>query len=99
MASVHPCKHAPVMKTLLDRADAALKLRLEKMKAGATSVSTQGMEGLVDEITKLDVSDAAEPAADNKPGNDDWEEVHAEGDDSDVAIRVDQYLVVFLKVR
>jgi len=48
MASVHPCKHAPVMKALLDRADAALKLRREKIKAGAASVSDRGMEGLVD---------------------------------------------------
>lgn len=34
MASVHPCKHASVMKTLLDRADAALKIRREKLKSG-----------------------------------------------------------------
>ncbi|MCJ1429604.1 E2-like enzyme, partial [Sticta canariensis] len=36
MASVHPCKHAPVMKVLLDRADAALKIRLSKMRRGAS---------------------------------------------------------------
>jgi ubiquitin-like-conjugating enzyme ATG3 len=34
MASVHPCRHASVMKTLLDRADAALKIRLRKHKEG-----------------------------------------------------------------
>src|ERR1700761_974037 len=32
MASVHPCRHAAVMKVLLDRADAALKLRVSKLK-------------------------------------------------------------------
>ncbi|KAK3331095.1 autophagocytosis associated protein [Apodospora peruviana] len=95
MASVHPCKHAPVMKTLLDRADAALKLRREKLKAGVAAGSDQGMEGLVDEIKKLDVSGAEASAADNS--NDEWEEVQHDIADQEVAIRVDQYLVVFLK--
>ncbi|KAI0440265.1 autophagocytosis associated protein [Xylaria telfairii] len=92
MASVHPCKHAPVMKTLLDRADAALKLRRDKLKSGKNIGGDPGMEGLVDEINKLDVK-SAEAAAESS--GDDWEEVEAE--DQDVAIRVDQYLVVFLK--
>ncbi|KAI5867744.1 autophagocytosis associated protein [Durotheca rogersii] len=92
MASVHPCKHASVMKTLLDRADAALKIRREKMKSGKAVGSDPGMEGLVDEINKLDVK-SAEAAAESS--NDDWEEVEAE--EQEVAIRVDQYLVVFLK--
>ncbi|KAJ4132765.1 E2-like enzyme [Fusarium falciforme] len=94
MASVHPCKHASVMKTLLDRADAALRLRREKLRAGASaSTATSGMEGLVDEIDKLDVKGAQEAA-----DKDEWEEVQeAEIDDHEVAIRVDQYLVVFLK--
>ncbi|KAI2634659.1 autophagocytosis associated protein [Hypomontagnella submonticulosa] len=92
MASVHPCKHASVMKTLLDRADAALKIRRDKMKSGKTVGNDPGMEGLVDEINKLDVK-SAEAAAESS--NDDWEEVDVE--DQEVAIRVDQYLVVFLK--
>jgi len=96
MASVHPCKHAAVMKTLLDRADAALRLRKEKAKAGVLPKKESGMEGLVEEIKYMDIS-GAQGAAD-KFGADDWEEVQHEGDDSDVAIRVDQYLVVFLKV-
>lgn len=94
MASVHPCKHASVMKTLLDRADAALRLRREKLRAG-NSQTPSGMEGLVDEIGKLDVKGAQEAA-----DKDEWEEVQeTEIDDQEVAIRVDQYLVVFLKVR
>ncbi|KAM0195124.1 hypothetical protein ACHAPA_005721 [Fusarium lateritium] len=95
MASVHPCKHASVMKTLLDRADAALRLRREKLRAGnaGSSQTPSGMEGLVDEIGKLDVKGAQEAA-----DKDEWEEVQeAEIDDHEVAIRVDQYLVVFLK--
>nr|XP_036580859.1 autophagy-like protein 3 [Colletotrichum truncatum]KAF6788931.1 autophagy-like protein 3 [Colletotrichum truncatum] len=95
MASVHPCKHASVMKTLLDRADAALRIRREKLRAGKAVGGDQGMEGLVDELGKLDVKDA-QAAADK---NDEWEEVEqSEVYDQEVAIRVDQYLVVFLKV-
>lgn len=103
MASVHPCKHASVMKTMLDRADAALRIRREKLRTGALAPGSaeQGMEGLVEEIDKLDVSgvDAAAAAASADKSGDEWEEVQHEPDDQEVAIRVDQYLVVFLKVR
>ncbi|KAK7221552.1 hypothetical protein V2G26_009555 [Clonostachys chloroleuca] len=94
MASVHPCKHASVMKTLLDRADAALRIRRDKLRAGqADTPAAAGMEGLVDEIGGLDIKSAQE-AADKE----EWEEVKGtEVDDQEVAIRVDQYLVVFLK--
>ena len=95
MASVHPCKHAPVMKTMLDRADAALRIRRDKLRAGKGSADA-GMEGLVDEVGKLDVKSAQEAAE----AKDEWEEVNETEavDDNEVAIRVDQYLVVFLKV-
>lgn len=98
MASVHPCKHASVMKTLLDRADAALRIRRDKMREGKVAegqATETGVEGLVDEIGKLDVKSGAGSAGDK----DDWEEVkEADVDEHEVAIRVDQYLVVFLKV-
>ncbi|EGS22717.1 putative autophagy protein [Thermochaetoides thermophila DSM 1495] len=90
MASIHPCRHASVMKTLLDRADAALKLRRERQKAGLPSDSAQGLEN---QIESLDISNR-DAAGDN---SDDWEEVQHDVADQDVAIRVDQYLVVFLK--
>ncbi|KAL3955130.1 hypothetical protein ACCO45_010693 [Purpureocillium lilacinum] len=93
MASVHPCKHASVMKTLLDRADAALRIRREKLRAGKTVGTDPGMEGLVDELGKLDVKSAQEAA-----DKDEWEEVQGiDAEEQEVAIRVDQYLVVFLK--
>lgn len=131
MASVHPCKHAPVMKVLLDRADAALKLRKSKSKSAlATSSSAtmtdqpnrknnnsrkveMGMEGLVDDLkaTHLPTSNssasrglAAGVATAGGSGGDEWEVLQHEGgeggeggEEDDVAIRVDQYLVVFLK--
>lgn len=126
MASVHPCKHAPVMKVLLDRADAALKLRKSKSKlVPATSSGTMtdqskrknntrkvetGMEGLIDDLKANHLSTsnssssrglAAGVAAAGGSGGDEWEVLQHEGgeggEEDDVAIRVDQYLVVFLK--
>ncbi|KAK7525677.1 autophagy-related protein-like protein 3 [Phyllosticta citricarpa] len=99
MASVHPCKHASVMKVLLDRADAALKLRLAKLKAGqdAQDVGKElGMEGLTEQLqgVKIEKKDS------DKKDGDEWEvldQASAPAEEEEVAIRVDQYLVVFLK--
>lgn len=93
-ASIHPCRHASVMKILLDRADAALKLRIQKMKNGQ-EVSSQGMEGLVDQTGGLRLDDDKKKSEERK--NDEWEVLTDEGKDDEVAIRIDQYLVVFLK--
>ncbi|KAH9825509.1 Autophagy-related protein 3 [Teratosphaeria destructans] len=95
-ASVHPCKHASVMKVLLDRADAALKLRMEKVKHGERP-SRAGMEGLVDQTSKLGL-DKTTPGTSgaNQGGDGEWEVLDEQQQD-EVAIRVDQYLVVFLK--
>ena len=111
MASVHPCKHASVMKVLLERADAALKLRLQKMTRGQQDVGGKtgqvesGMEGLIDDMNAATISDrnngfrAGTAAAQGGAGGDEWEVLqHEAGEGEDeVAIRVDQYLVVFLK--
>lgn len=107
MASIHPCKHASVMKVLLDRADAALKLRREKIKRGQGKDLKvgMGMEGLVDETKGLAISDTktghkAGVAAAGGSGGDEWEVLQHEGEgevEDESAIRVDQYLVVFLK--
>ena len=117
MASVHPCKHAPVMKVLLDRADAALKIRLLKMRRrGAadsggsgkkpTTKVESGMEGLVDDFSATHIASEREKrgiasgvAAAGGAGGDEWEVLQHEGggEEDEVAIRVDQYLVVFLK--
>ncbi|KAE8381407.1 autophagocytosis associated protein [Aspergillus bertholletiae] len=100
MASVHPCRHASVMKTLLDRADAALKLRLEKLKRAQSDPSKippaneSGLEGLVDDIKALSLGDQQQGG--DKSGGDEWE-VLQHDEEEQVAIRVDQYLVVFLK--
>lgn len=107
MASVHPCKHASVMKTLLDRADAALKLRRQKLKqaqsAEEASKLKSGLEGLVDDTKALSLADRPDgkhghPTGVAPSSGDEWEVLDEEDEDDDrPAIRVDQYLVVFLK--
>lgn len=107
MASIHPCKHASVMKILLDRADAALKLRLQKAKAGDTQAgkASTGMEGLIDDTTNLSLKESERKGHEAGVksaggGGDEWEvldQADEDEDDNKVAIRVDQYLVVFLK--
>ncbi|KAF7846142.1 hypothetical protein BT93_L5147 [Corymbia citriodora subsp. variegata] len=102
MASIHPCKHASVMKILLDRADAALKLRLSKARTGA-SKGNSGMEGLIDDTSRLALKEqerkGKEAGVKAAGGGEEWEvlEGDEEGEEEKVAIRVDQYLVVFLK--
>ena len=104
MASVHPCKHATVMKTLLDRADAALKLRLQKARRGkvkGTEALESGIEGLVDDFNATKISEGTKMQG-ASTGGDEWEVLQSapgvnSPDEEEVAIRVDQYLVVFLK--
>ncbi|KAI9040655.1 ATG3/ATG10 family protein [Aspergillus affinis] len=103
MATVHPCRHASVMKTLLDRADAALKIRSEKLKQAQASSTTSsapaagsGLEGLVDNVKDLSLSEQQQQQQQSGAGGDEWEVLQHDEEDQ-VAIRVDQYLVVFLK--
>lgn len=94
------------MKILLDRADAALKLRLQKAKAGEKT-AVQGMEGLIDSTAQMKISNAAErerrgheAGVKAAGGGDEWEVLEQENEEDGqdpFAIRVDQYLVVFLK--
>ena len=101
-ASIHPCRHASVMKLLLDRADAALKVRMEKVRKGE-SVSQAGMEGLVDQTAGLGIEDkqkstAVSSSQKDGQGDGEWEVLSSDSQQpEEVAIRVDQYLVVFLK--
>lgn len=100
MATVHPCRHAAVMKIMLDRADAALKLRRDKLRQAETREKANqilqsgggGLEGLVDDTKGLSLGEHSH----QHPGGDEWE-VLQHDEEEQVAIRVDQYLVVFLK--
>jgi ubiquitin-like-conjugating enzyme ATG3 len=107
MASIHPCKHASVMKILLDRADAALKLRLQKAREGGgiAKEGVTGMEGLIDDTSRLGIKESERKGMEAGVktaggGGDEWEvldQAEEDEDENKVAIRVDQYLVVFLK--
>lgn len=105
MASVHPCRHASVMKILLDRADAALKIRRQKLKraqAGEQTKVDKGLEGLIDDTAQLSIAGGeSKQSSSGGSAGDEWEVLQHEGseeeDEDQVAIRVDQYLVVFLK--
>lgn len=100
MATVHPCRHASVMKILLDRADAALKIRRNKMKASSSSSKVEsGLEGLVDDTKGLSLEQQPEHGQGQGAGGggDEWEVLQHDEEDQVAAIRVDQYLVVFLK--
>ena len=101
------------MKILLDRADAALKVRLAKMRRGERSGNgngngkvEKGMEGLVEEMAGVGMGMGVDRkgfaggvAAAGGGGGDEWEVLQHEagGEEDEVAIRVDQYLVVFMK--
>lgn len=76
-------------------------MRQGKIAPGAKDA---GMEGLVDDFKGTNLNDKKgfqEGMKAGGSGNDEWEVLQhdTEGTDEEVAIRVDQYLVVFLKVR
>lgn len=85
LISIHPCRHANVMRILLDRAEARLQ---EKQNLDSFEV-TKG-------VAKLGLA----PDSGDVEAGDDWEEIEHHGDipsADDLAIRVDQYLIIFLK--
>lgn len=93
MASIHPCRHAGVMKVLLDRADASLKARRKRQLALQVKEKEQLQVKEKEREVGMHVVGALSLS--------EWEEIVAEDEGSEegmeVAIRVDQYLVVFLK--
>lgn len=98
MLSVHPCKHASVMKTLISRANESLKRRREKQRLQPGAGLPQGLEGLNNDLKSLNIANSQKKDTGGN-GEDEWEVVdngYDPGED-EVAIRVDQYLVVFLK--
>lgn len=82
--SIHPCRHATVMKVLMNRAQMA------SFRKSSNSL----MKG----VTHLGLKDSEEMGASNKSNDDveeEWESVNDE--DTEDVVRVDQYLVIFLK--
>ena len=102
MATAHACQHAKVMKLLLDKRDAAVRLRREKEQAKAKNVDVESITAGTDElnIKNTDAGHKAGVAAAGGAADDEWDVLsdddHGKGDE-DGSIRADQYLVVFLK--
>ncbi|KAF3940556.1 hypothetical protein ABW19_dt0208160 [Dactylella cylindrospora] len=97
MPSVHPCKHASVMRLLLDRANAAAKAKKrreleEKEGKGESAESREEREWEEIDYSKT-LAEAKEEENDQQGKAEGGSAVNADEE----AIRVDQYLVVFLK--
>lgn len=85
--SIHPCKHATVMKVLMKRAAASARERSH----------SKDTEKIMKKISHLGLKDHKGDDSHAAEDGDDWEDLKGEGGDGDEGIRVDQYLVVFLK--
>ena len=81
LISIHPCRHANVMRILLDKADERLRNKLDAEE--------------IDVSQKLANVGLAESSSHEEEA-DDWEQI-ATNESPEEAIRVDQYLVIFLK--
>lgn len=92
--SIHPCKHANVMKVLMKRAAAAANEKWHEQEL---------QTAVLKKISKLGINDDTPKSQEDTEGDvEEWEGVDAEelgsSDESErTGIRVDQYLVVFLK--
>lgn len=87
VVSIHPCKHANVMKVLMKHSQ----------QQRAQQQQQQLAQQVLSDVGKLSVDDnsgsdqEAQTRGKEEDEDEDWQEVHDDG------IRVDQYLVVFLK--
>lgn len=89
MASVHPCKHASVMKKVVERMDKGLIEAQKRRREAGSEESTVGVDKA--EVKESKWKKLLGSKSDKKEGED-VEAVEDEG-----GLRVDQYLVVFLK--
>lgn len=84
--SIHPCRHAAVMKVLINRAIAAAKQKKTK--------NQETQDQLIKGVKKIGLADSNEDEEE-----DEWEnldEVDAKNAEQEI-VRVDQYLIIFLK--
>lgn len=90
VVSIHPCRHAQVMKILMDRAEQRLADADDDKDVSAAPTSAANADkDLAQGIAKVGLADADTDA------DADWEDINRA--ETDYAIRVDQYLVLFLK--
>lgn len=100
MASVHPCKHASSMKAFLDRENRKKLGEAEKQSRAETSSRLRAAERAKQEQT---LQEALRSGQKSKIVDDedyvlmDETDIDSDNKTSEVGIRVDQYLIVFLK--
>lgn len=84
VASIHPCKHASMMRKIIDRMnhkDVAAKLDGTQPHAESSTKQSGGISGAVRKVTRTQRSASGHKVAESDDGG----------------VRVDQYLVIFLK--
>ncbi len=100
--SIHPCRHSTVMKALMKMTIAAAQKKVK----GTHSLEAQTEDEIVKNLSKLGLADKDENSGNEVPitdPKDEWQDLHQddENDNDDINpdgnIRVDQYLVIFLK--
>jgi ubiquitin-like-conjugating enzyme ATG3 len=92
-ASVHPCKHASVMKKVIERMNVGVVEEQKKRQGASSSSGTGGKRkwlGLRKGSTNASVPEEAKKGSGLGPGGE-------EGGEEAEGMRVDFYLVVFLK--
>ena len=94
MASVHPCRHAETMKRIFDGM-ASRKARRDAAAAGDAPPSEETVATAPGETTPPTSAAPSAAAIPTPKEAEEWEQVAAEEDDG--GLRVDQYLVVFVK--
>ncbi|EPS42486.1 hypothetical protein H072_3633 [Dactylellina haptotyla CBS 200.50] len=97
MPSVHPCKHASVMRLLLDRANAAAKAKKRREAEAERGTESGGESKEEREWEEIDYSKTLAEAKEEENDQQGKAEGSSASSATDEAIRVDQYLVVFLK--
>ncbi|KAF3902926.1 hypothetical protein AA313_de0210134 [Arthrobotrys entomopaga] len=97
MPSVHPCKHASVMRLLLDRANAAAKAKKRREAEAERGAESGGESREEREWEEIDYSKTLAEAKEEENDQQGKAEGGSAANTGDEAIRVDQYLVVFLK--
>ena len=97
-ASIHPCKHASVMKKVIERMNAGVVEEQRRAKAaGGGDMEKKkkkgwGLGGAMKKVTGKEAEGAGAATATSSPAEPaDEESVEVEG------LRVDQYLLIFLK--
>ncbi len=92
MVSIHPCRHANVMRVLISRTESSRREKESKLKK-------EKGKSLVDGMAKLGLANSSNSIKDDD--DNEWEDISGvtaqDAKDQKDVVRVDQYLVIFLK--